>query len=390
MRLSKREKFLVGFLIIVALGFGYFRFLYTPLINEIQVLETKKTEKELELVNVKAFMVKEGKFEKEYEENLQTLEKIINHYYLENYQEDYLIFLKGLNKSENFSLNGFSFSEVTNQSEAIDQLELTFDFKGNYDALEDYLYQIQRNNKYIAIRELSINSEESGEISGDVSLNFMAIPILKAYIESQSIFDEKGTLVQKQFESPFQKYASLLRKEEVNEDTLLSNYLDTRKIDPVNNFIRKDMFFVGSDRSVSADIMTHPDSILGNNSVLFDYDFGFKKNGLEANLVFEDEIIIRESHEYLSVVAKADTINNHELGITLVDSYGKSHLLTLTSAIGSDEWEIYEVELPLDIVYPARAQRIFVRSTSNEQQIFGKLNIDGILLADIKEVAEEE
>ncbi|HKL43409.1 MAG TPA: hypothetical protein VJ962_12585, partial [Clostridia bacterium] len=235
-----------------------------------------------------------------------------------------------------------------------------------------------------------VNSEDEGAISGDVSLNFMTIPALKAYIESQSIFDTKGTLVEKQFDSPFEKYASLLAKSDENEDNILSNYLETREIDPVNNFIRKDMFFVGSDRSVSADIMTHPESLLGNNSVLFDYDFGFKKNGLEANLVFEDEIIINESHEFLSVVAKAESINNHELGIALVDSYGKSHLLSLTSAIGSDEWEIYEVELPLDIVYPARAQRIYVRSTSNEQQIFGKLNIDGILLADTKEVAEEE
>jgi hypothetical protein len=388
--MSKREKVLVAILIIVGLGFGYFRFLYTPLVNEIQVLENKKIEKEVELVNAKAFMAKEGKFEKAYQENLDTLEKVISNYYLELYQEDYLIFIKELNDMENFQLNDFSFSDQSDQREAIEQLELSFEFEGDYEALEDYLYKIEKNNKYIAISELAVNSEDEGGISGEVSLNFMTIPALKAYIESQSIFDTKGTLVEKQFDSPFEKYASLLAKSDENEDNVLSNYVETREIDPVNNFIRKDMFFVGSDRSVSADIMTHPESLLGNNSILFDYDFGFKKNGLEANLVFEDEIIINESHEFLSVVAKAESINNHELGITLVDSYGKSHLLSLTSAIGSDEWEIYEVELPLDIVYPARAQRIYVRSTSNEQQIFGKLNIDGILLADTKEVAEEE
>lgn len=390
MKMTKREKILIGLLLVVALAYGYFQFLYTPLINEIADLEVKKVQKEAELLEIEQYMAKEGFYEAEYNKNIEVLEEIISNYYIKNHQEDIVILMKEFNESEDLLLNDFSFSDKTEQLEAIEQLSVQVDFEGSYESLNQYLNKIESNDQYIAISEVSIDTDEDGLISGELELNFMSIPALNTYLEKASLFEKNGVLVERQVDSPFNQYESLAMKQENTDPTVMESYMEDHSIYSLGNLANKRSFFVGTDQSISGKITTTSHSQYNSTSLLLDYNYGVLKPDLEANLVFEDQLLISNPHEYISVLAKSEQITNHAFGLVIVDSYGESHILSLMDSITSDAWEVYEVEMPLDVVYPARVQRVYVKSTSNDQQINGKVYIDSIMLSNTKEAEEAE
>jgi hypothetical protein len=263
-----------------------------------------------------------------------------------------------------------------------------FDYSGQYKEVYDYLDKLRNNDKYIQISNLDIESIGDNKISGQIITNFNSIPMMASFASGDSIFDIHGTLVSRQLDSPYERYASLAEKYNVSDDEMskMEIYMSRRKTNVINNFNSSETFTIGNDLDVVSTVNLSNKRLYGQHSYEFNYDFGIKKKFNQANLVFEDELVINNQHDFISMWVNAEEITGHEMGVVLIDSNGDDHELIFNSSLDFKGWEVLEVELPIEINYPCKVQRIFVRSTDYDQRLSGSILIDQLQTADVKEL----
>ncbi|MDM8535039.1 hypothetical protein QUF55_10105, partial [Clostridiaceae bacterium HSG29] len=255
------------------------------------------------------------------------------------------------------------------------------------DSIEDY-------DKFIRISDMDIESEGENSVSGEMEVNFSSIPLIKEYADNKSYFEEFGDILAKQSESPYVPYPSLAAKIaerlKVSDDDLskIELYLKDRTVKSISGFDTDNAFFVGSDIDVVGEINRSGIRLYGKDSFEINYNFGVKKADSVANLVFNKNLIIDSQNKYLSVWVKPNEITGHSIGVVIVDSIGNHYDLTLTSNVDFNDWEPLEVEIPIEVNYPCKIQRIYVQSTDYDQRLNGSLLFDQLQIAE--EFEEED
>jgi Tfp pilus assembly protein PilO len=388
MKLTNREKVLVTILLLGIFIFVMYRYMITPTKLDIVELEVIKQEKELELSQIRNTINREEDFKAAFKLYNKELNEISNNYFVDLEQEDMLVLLNNLNKSENLAINNFAFTPGSEDLETREQMAVRFDYTGPYQEVYNFLEKINASDKYIQVSRLDIESSDNNVINGQIITNFNSIPMMASFASGDSIFDIHGTLVSRQLDSPYERYASLAEKYNVSDDEMskMEIYMSRRKTNVINNFNSSETFTIGNDLDVVSTVNLSNKRLYGQHSYEFDYDFGIKKKFNQANLVFEDELVINNQHDFISMWVNAEEITGHEMGVVLIDSNGDDHELIFNSSLDFKGWEVLEVELPIEINYPCKVQRIFVRSTDYDQRLSGSVLIDQLQTADVKEL----
>jgi Tfp pilus assembly protein PilO len=161
MKLTSREKVLVGVLLLGIFVFIMYNYMITPTINDIETLEVTKQEKELELSQMKGVISREQEYIDAYDLYNRELFELSKDFYIDLKQEDMLVLLNNLNKSENLQIDNFAFSDNSNKDNAKNQMIVRFDYTGPYQEVYSYLDNISQNDKYIQVSNLDINSSAS-------------------------------------------------------------------------------------------------------------------------------------------------------------------------------------------------------------------------------------
>jgi len=387
MKISNREKTLIAVLLIAISGYLFVNFVINPLQEEVKVLNSIKEAKEQELINVNNLIKKENIVKSEYDSLNSKLKIYSNEYFSDLNQEDILILLNQLNDNNEFEIDKFKFTNK-NDDEKIEELIVKFDYIGKYEDLYKYIDSLENYKKFIRISDMDIESEGENSVSGEIEVNFSSISSIEKYADNKSYFEEFGDLVEIQADSPYVPYDSLAAKIAarlaVTDDELsqIELYLKDRKVKPIVGFDGSAKFFVGSDVDIVAEIIQSKKRLYGSDSVEFSYNFGVKKANSKANLTFEDNLIIYEQNKYLSVWTYASEVTGHKVGIVLVDSSGNDYDLTLSQNIDFKEWKALEVEIPIEVSYPCKVQRLYVESTDYEQRLNGTLLFDQLQTAE--------
>lgn len=390
MKLNNRERNLLLILLIVIIGYVYMNYFYLPTREELSSLESEKLVKENELMLLETEISKKENYENLFQEYNDEIIDLSGNFYSEFYQEDFIVLLKGL-APEGLSINEFVF-RLNDFDGLREQLEIDLTFEGEYLDLYEFINGVNDNKKNIVVNKLNIESEEDTKISGEMTVLVDRITDLSAWVEEESYFSQNGNLVEKQFENPFVPYASLAEKYNKSDDEMskIELYLVNREVTPISAFNTSELFFVGTDIETYGEIFYSKKRLYGNHSIGFDYDFGIKRKGTEANVVFRENLVIEEPSDFISMWVYSDYITGHEIGLVLVDAHGVSHDITLTSNVDFKDWKVLETEIPLEVNFPSKVQRIYVRSSDNDQRLSGELLFDQLQLANEKEVAEEE
>ncbi len=391
-KLSKREKVLLMFLLSIIFIVVFFKFVTIPLENKIEELEIVNVSKQNELNTINSLVKKEPFFEKNVEDYRKKLVDLSETYYTKINQEDYLVLLTSINKDDSLKIDSFSFSDNSERYDNKDQIIVDFEFEGLYSELYSYLDEISNNKKDIYVSELKIETESDDFVSGTMAVNFDTIPALNQEYYEKSYFDEFGNLITRQSESPYSRYDSLAKKydekNKVSDDEMskIELYLKDRVVKPVMGFDNSDIFFVGSDVDIIGDITKTEKRLYGSDAIEFSYNFGMKKPENKANLAFEDKLMINEQSKYLSLWVYSNEVTGHQIGVVLIDSIGESYDLVLTSNVDFKEWKALEVEIPIEVNYPCKVQRIYTENTDYDQRLNGTLIFDQLQTADVKEL----
>lgn len=396
-KLSKREIVLLGILIFFLLGYGFYKFLYIPQKSAIEELENKKIEVKQKLSEVNNEIKKEKRYKETLIKKNKEIEKISELFYLDLNQEDFIVLLNSINRFSSFRISSFSFSD--NSLKSLDQnnnnngkmsyYEVKLNYSGLYEELYNYVEAVQSQKKYIYINDININTNANGFVRGEMTIKFPNLPFLSEKVNQLSYFEKNGELVKKQNTNPYIPYASLaekLRSDDEDELNQIEIYLEDRLVFPIIGFDTSKPFFVGSDVDVTAEIGKSLKRLYGKYSHSFAYDFGVKKPFAEANFVFDKELIINEQKDFISLWVYSEEVTGHMIGISLADSEGNYHNVELTPNVDWKGWKILEADLPIEVNYPARVQRIYTSSTDYDQKLNGKLLFDQMQLADEKEL----
>ncbi len=391
MKMSSREKTLIAVLLVAIFGYLFVNFVITPLKAEIDVLNITKETKNHELVQINNLIKKEDIIKAEYDSLNNKLITYTDEYFSNLNQEDILLLLNQLNDNDEFDIDKFKFTNRIDEDKKIEELIVKFDYIGKYEDLYKYIDSLENYEKFIRISDMDIESEGENTVSGEIEVNFSSIPLIKKYADNKSYFEEFGDLLAKQSDSPYVPYDSLAAKiaerEQVSDDDLskIDLYLKDRTVSSIIGFDNDKAFFVGNDIDVVGEITKSENRLYGNDSFQLSYNFGVKKADLEANLVFAKNLIIDSQNKYLSLWVKPNEITGHSIGVIIVDSSGYSYDLPLTNNVDFNDWKVLEVEIPIEINYPCKIQRIYVRSTDYDQKLSGSILFDQLQTAEVFE-----
>lgn len=251
MKISKKDKLMLGVLGIVVVGFLYYEFIYRYQINRIAELnqQNDKVQEEynntMEIVNslpkkksdMKILDIKIGdKTTKFYPKLIQEkiileLDKLLQDSSLtsnisfnpivvqgiegitigkvENGQsslspiaEEYKQLTKTDDKNNSTQVqnktNSNNTSTTQKTSETVEQFKVSLNFSGTYKSLKDFLNRVDNSDKTIVVNTLSLTQKSIDEIAGTITLEFYSIPKLddadNAYL-SWTLNDKYGKAI---------------------------------------------------------------------------------------------------------------------------------------------------------------------------------------------------
>lgn len=239
MKISKREKFLLGILIALIIVFFYYQFIYTKQVkklkqkrnekaqveeryntimrnienlekkeSEVKALKLDVTEKSRKLypiimqekviieldkllkdnglsgniafTPIEASSVEEMKSE-EIVKAESSLKEFVNQY---EGNSEYLGESSNTNNNElakpeeSTESNGEATSNESENKTTSEQLKVAINFNGSYTNLKDFIAAVENYNRKIAITNISITAKSQDELSGIMSLEFHAVPKL--------------------------------------------------------------------------------------------------------------------------------------------------------------------------------------------------------------------
>lgn len=387
MKISKREKVLLVLLLVAIVGYVYFNFFYLPLETEITDLESDLIVKETELTTLKSEMTELGDLEDRLEDQKKELFLLSNKYYNTFNQENFILLLNQI-KDEDFKILSMDFDIEEDNENLREELEIKITYESSVESFYKFLDNVNKTKKDFNVKEVSIEAEGE-KIVGEMALSANRILLSDLIEKDKSLIDELGKVAEKQFENPFVPYESLSNKFNNTDDELskIELYSLDRDIQPIYDFDKKSLFFVGTDPEVTGRFDHSYSRLFGNISTEFVYNFGIMQEGIEANIAFADSIVIEEPFDYISLWLSSDFVSGHEIGIYLIDSVGQSFNIELIPNVDFKDWKVLEAELPLDMNYPCKVQRVYVASTENNQRLTGRLLFDRLQVAN--EIEEE-
>lgn len=239
MKISKREKYLLGILVALIIVFVYYQFIYTKQVKKLNEKRNQKAQveekynvvmKDIESLEVKESEVKTLKLDvtekskKLYpiimqEKIIIELDKLLNDNglsgniafspievspveemkseeifkdesslkeFIDQYEgnAEYSAENSNTSNSESFQseesteINGGVTSNKEGNKSTSEQLKVAINFNGSYTNLKSFIAAVENYNRKIAITNISITAKSQDELSGVMSLEFHAVPKL--------------------------------------------------------------------------------------------------------------------------------------------------------------------------------------------------------------------
>lgn len=280
-------------------------------------------------------------------------------------------------------------------------------YEGYYYSFLDFLKGISKYEKKIIVKDISVTKDEDGYLRGNVMLDFYSIENIIPDGESMYAWAPNlGYIVGDPFlqfgdyaankEAPTKEdkeekpadptldlFASILDKiENIGKDNNSDDIGFSNRGETIFGFERKDtMFFVGNNKDIKGIMeLNKKEKTEGKSSLNFKYDFLEKRKNNVANISFNNNIVIKNQAEAISLAIKPLDKSEAVLGVVIRDREGIDYKLELTSDLDWNGWETVGVDLPIDINYPAIIERIYVETEDFYEKLTGSLLIDDMRL----------
>ncbi len=398
MRISRRDKYLLVLLGVIALFAAYYFFLMVPQEKKIDALETELASKEALKSQIDMKIISERNLDKEIDELKSTILASSSNYFSAITQEDMLATLSMFSEGLPLSLTDMAFTDNASQQEDVVSYQSTVGFVGDYDAILAYINKMRNYDKKIVLKELTLSNTFDDGLKGNMVMEFNALTAIAAFSEPadklvKSQFNTRDVLL-----SPFEPYegfenVEVVSLEEMPVEIVVSEYPDYPEYpmdttDPVDyetyrpktqiyGFEDGSNFFVANNADITGLVTRNKTNIAGGYSAELNFDFVTGRDFSEANLVFDlNPIMINKQADYIGLWVYAYEASDHAIGAVIIDSKGKEYRIELTPDVNWTQWQEVEVEMPVEITYPCMVQRIYVEGIGYDQKLTGKYLFD--------------
>jgi type IV pilus assembly protein PilO len=300
MKLSNKEKILLGILGSILAGSLYYQFIYKGQVEKINILKDKKNQIEIKYQEIMETI----KALDERKEKVSSLKSIINlkskDFYPMIVQEkiilelDNFMRISGLkgdigftevsvesvktHKSDDKKLNQSSFQNIiekyngtesqnnkedkstaeneTNNKEnekspTVEIIKATINFKGDYDSLQKFISSIETSKREISINDISTTVGYNGELTGSINIEFYGLPKISSRDNGYLQWNMDGSYG-KQVPFLIQK-PEVVEPPNVNNDNNINNFNENTS---TNSQQVSKSDFVGIIKSTSSDLPT--------------------------------------------------------------------------------------------------------------------------------------
>lgn len=463
MKLNKREKLLIGILILIMVSFLLYKFVIQPQRESLETLKSDRSQKLAQLSELKEEIASESKLYIE----LLSLEDDINnkadHFFTKITQEDIILLIEDVTNTAKLKVPDIDFPEtrveelilpdpegesVEIDGEAVDgegeeaepepapagedeEEKPTIDLKvhsadlkyeGYYYSFLDFLTEISEYEKKIIVKDIKVTKDDDGYLRGNILLDFYSIEnIIQDGEEIYAWGPNLGYVVgdpfsqfgdyeaqQKAKESQGKSDTTTASKDDSGSD-IFSSILD--RIDSIGkddsttttggssgsssgdvetvdrgktviDFDKKDgMFFVGNNKDIKGSIdINKKKKSQGDGSLNLKYDFLEKRQHNMANISFNNNVLIKEQPDSLTLAVNPLDKSEAAIGVIIRDREGVDYKLELSSDLNWNGFKTLGVDLPIDINYPAIIERIYVETEDFYEKLNGNLLIDDLRL----------
>lgn len=404
MKISRKDKILLAFLLVVMLLAAFYFFVMVPQEKKIKELETTLVEKEAIQTTIQMKIASE----KNLDRNIEDLEAVISEtagrYYSEISQEDMLATITQYTEGLSISFDTMNFSD--NLSQIPDSIKYTanVEYSGDYDSLLAYIRNVRNNTRKILIREVVVTNNIKGTggaggevvdeseiypLQGHLLLEFNAIPSTAAYASPANKLVTAQVNSRDLLSGPFVPFIGFELTTEVAtemtdtfpefpyEETTEVDYENYRPKTQIYGFEDGSNFFVANNSDISGMLSRSKTKVAGGYSAELTIDFAAGRDYSEANIVFDSTpIMINKQADFIGLWVYAYEASNHGVGIVVIDSKGKEFKVPLAKSIDWTQWKELEAAMPVEITYPCMIQRVYVEGIGYEQKLTGKYLFD--------------
>lgn len=179
MKLTKREKTLLGILFGTVFFYGYFYFLLGPQIERITSLKNNTTAYQSEIEKTELLQQAVEQIEMEHQQVNKDIHNIAKDYFPSIHQEDLILLLNQFINNSKVHVEKIGFSPLA--TETIGDYELnvstvTLPFQGDYPSIVNLLKSLREYEKKIIVKNLSISDSDDGLLTGSIIIDIYSIP----------------------------------------------------------------------------------------------------------------------------------------------------------------------------------------------------------------------
>ncbi|SDK51974.1 S-layer homology domain-containing protein [Natronincola ferrireducens] len=189
MKLTKREKRAVFFLMAVVFLGAYYYFLLTPQLAKLQDAKYEKEEAEEKLAEYYIAVNLEEQLDKTIEELNQKVKTASINYFPNIQQEEIILLMQDFLDAPELQVSSLAFSQprVETLGEAsLDAMGLNIAYEGDYQALNGLLKKMWDFQKKIIFNNINISSKDEGLLTGTIGLDFYHLP---DDVEAEGLYD---------------------------------------------------------------------------------------------------------------------------------------------------------------------------------------------------------
>ncbi|NLP46575.1 MAG: hypothetical protein GX347_05995 [Epulopiscium sp.] len=395
MKLSKREKIGLGILGILLIGFIYYRWIFIPQTNTLELLKIEQKNQEDEKKRVQSILDMQPIFQEKSQVLTKKWQNFSVPFFTNIHQQDVILLLQELDNPFPFEIVEMSFSEINpitwidkDQEEKIGQdLTVSLQYEGTYDGIMHFLKKLEDYPKKIIVDQIRLQQvSNSSQLGGNIVLHFYGFP----EIEKEDLlfhWEQNTILTQQNLAIPWiQNIPVETEMNEEQSDTweeFIENNgqsIDEKSIvqklksKTIFQFHPQLVFCVGEPKEVQGTIR------LFEEDLLLEYHFLKDIGQRRVNIVVEESSAIISSQPLQVIIPIYAFANEkHGVGMVIRDALGKEKEILLADQINWLGWKTLQTELPVDITYPIVIQRIYIEAPSQSSYgATGKLLFDRI------------
>jgi len=382
--ITNKEKKLLIILLLIIFLWVINKFVLTTQADEIEEIKQRKIDYEAELNKIEDILMKEDEVNKQYDILMKQMDDLQAKYFSNIDQPSIMHVLNELIDETNLDISNLSFAGPNlaelRDNNTTEYLTVTMPYNGSYTDLISFLTNIHNSSRKLLIRSFSLSKNEEDILNGQIEID------IYSFNEEYESYDYQVEPQITAKENPFEVFDGYVEKKNETDDenkyAYNSNSLNqTNKKTVLEDFERKDVYFMPSSPSVTGRLSQLSNSKHGEFSLRMEYFISTYEKEERAYVALDEKNIdIKYPPPSTGLWIHSYSYSPVTIGLRFKNQEGEKIDVKLTEGVNWIGWKYLEATPPQDVsLYPLKLDRIYVQLAANRDEygvfLFDNLDI---------------